>query len=161
MIPCPAPARSRLVRCVLWPLRLVHHIWTSAVVDERAVRFNLRLLTALTALFSLPDIAQGSITAAQASWPGARAYGVYVLVLGLLELAGALLLARRLGTGCWLIGIAAVGFYGEVILGLSGFERGLLALLIFAACIPAEAWVLWFLTHARVRAHVRAWRNAR
>jgi hypothetical protein len=25
---------------------------------------------------------------------------------------------------------------------------------LFAVCVPAEAWVLWFLSHPRVRAHL-------
>jgi hypothetical protein len=36
----------------------VRDIWVSAVADETAVRFNLRLLATLTALFSLPDLVQ-------------------------------------------------------------------------------------------------------
>jgi len=135
----------------VWPLLVAWHIWTSAVVDEAAIRFNLRLLATLTAVFSLPDLAQGFLTFSHSSG-GARVYGAYVLALGLLEVAGALLLARHVSTGRRLIVAAAAGFYLEDALGLAGYERTLLAAGVFAVCAPAEAWVLWFLCDPDVRA---------
>lgn len=144
------------VHPLLWPFLLARGMWMSAVVDERAIRFNLRLLAALTAVFSLPDSAQGVLTLRDHLAGGDHYYGVYVLLLGVVELSGALLLARRptMAAGRLLILAAAAGFYPEVILGLGFFERGLLPAAIFAVCIPAEAWVLWFLLHPRTRAHV-------
>lgn len=154
----PAATRDRLSSTPrpLWPLLLVRDIWVSAVVDEEAVRFNLRLLWTLTAVFSLPDLAQGLLLGLHAPPGGARLYGLYVLVLGALELGGATLLAARRALGRRLIMAAAAGFYVEAVLGLAHFERTLLAAAVFAACIPAEAWVLWFLTHPHVRAYVAA-----
>jgi hypothetical protein len=95
------PARAG--RGLPWPLRLIVTTWTSAVAGEAAVRFNLRLLTVLTAVFSVPDIAQGALTVAGAASSGGRLYGAYVLALGLLELGGALLLAVRRPRGRLLI----------------------------------------------------------
>jgi hypothetical protein len=141
-------------RGALWPLLLVRNIWVSAVADETAVRFNLRLLATLTALFSVPDLAQGLGVLAHTTTAGAQAYGAYVAVLGTLELAGAVLLARRCALGRRLIMAAAAGFYLEMALGLAGYERSVLAVVLFAVCVPAEAWVLWFLSHPRVRAHI-------
>jgi hypothetical protein len=143
-------------RGALWPLLLVQDMWMSAVADETAVRFNLRLLTTLTALFSLPDLAQGLGLLAHTTTAGAQAYGAYVAVLGTLELGGAVLLARRCALGRRLIMAAAAGFYLEMTLGLAGYERSVLAVVLFAVCVPAEAWVLWFLSHPCVRAHLGA-----
>ena len=142
-------------RCgALWPLCLVQTIWVSAVADETAVRVNLRLLTTLTALFRVPELAQGLGLLAHTTTAGAQAYGAYVAVLGTLELGGAVLLARRCALGRRLIMAAAAGFYLEMALGLAGYERSVLAVVLFAVCVPAEAWVLWFLAHPRVRAHI-------
>ena len=138
-------------RGALWPLVRARAIWVSAVADEAAVRFNLRLLATLTALFSLPDLGQGLAVLTHATTAGAYAYGAYVAVLGSLELVGAVLLARRSLTGRRLLLAAAAGFYLEMALGLAGYERSVLAAAIFAVCVPAEAWVLWFLSHPRVR----------
>lgn len=143
---------------VLRPLALVRRIWTHAVADDGTVRFNVRLLTALTAVFSLPGIAQGIVTMARAPTGLVRGYGAYILALGLLELAGALLLTRHAPGGRRLIMVAAAGFYVEAALGLAGLERDLLAVVIVGVCAPAEAWVLWFLCHPRVRAYVATWR---
>lgn len=148
---CPIHPRAR-------PLRWAYRIWVSAVSDERSVRFNLRLLAILTGVFSVPDLVQGLLVSMHTSGSGARIYGLYVLMLGLLELTGAVLLVRRSRGGRILIAAAAVGFYLEAALGLAAFERSLVAALVFAVCAPAEAWVLWFLAHPRVRAHVQAWR---
>ena len=137
-----------------WPLLLVRDIWMSAVADETAVRVNLRLLATLTALFSLPDLVQGLGVLAHATTAGAHAYGAYVVALGTAELAGAGLLARRCALGRRLIMAAAAGFYLEMALGLAAYERSVLAVVLFAVCVPAEAWVLWFLSHPRVRAHI-------
>ncbi len=153
------PAYRRGARCALWPLAAARRMWTHAVVDEQSIRFNLRLLTVLTAVFSLPGIAQGALAVAHAPTGVARGYGAYILALGLLEFAGALLLARRVPAGRRLIVAAAAGFYPEAALGLAGLERGPLALAIFIMCAPAEAWVLWFLCHPRVRAHIATWRH--
>jgi hypothetical protein len=84
---------------------------------------------------------------------GAHAYGAYVAVLRTVELAGAGLLARRSALGRRLI-MAAAGFYLEMALRLAGYERSELAMGLFAVCVPAEGWVLWFLSHRRVRAHI-------
>jgi hypothetical protein len=143
-------------RQVLWPLLWAHHVWTSAVVDDGAVRFNLRLLATLTAVFSAPDVVQGLGSVAHASSAGARYYGAYVLALATLELLGAGLLALRRRAGRWCIFVAAAGFFVEAALGLSGFERGVLAAAFFVACVPAEVWVIWFLSHPRVRAYLDA-----
>src|ERR671937_2584439 len=97
-------------RGALWPLERARAIWVSAVADEVAVRFNLRLLATLTALFSLPDLGQGLAVLAHATTAGAHAYGAYVAALGSLELVGAVLLARRSPTGRRLIMAAAAGF---------------------------------------------------
>jgi hypothetical protein len=140
-------------RGVLWLLVLVREIWMSAVTDEAAVRVNLRLLATLTALFSLPDLWQGLGVLRHAT-AGAHAYGAYVAALGGLELVGAVLLARRSALGRRLIMAAAAGFYVEMALGLAGYERSVPAVVLFAVCVPAEAWVLWFLSHPRVRAHL-------
>lgn len=143
-------------RRALWPFVLARQIWTSAVVDDGAVRFNLRLLAALTAVFSAPDVVQGLLTLLHAPSGGGRLYGAYVLILAALELAGAGLLALRRRAGRWCILAAAAGFYVEAVLGLAGFERGLLATAVFVACAPAEAWVIWFLSHPRVRSYLDA-----
>ena len=142
-------------RIALWPLVRARAIWVSAVADEAAVHFNLRLLATLTALFSLPDLGQGLAVLAHATTAGAHAYGAYVATLGGLELVGAVLLARRSPTGRRLIMAAAAGFYLEMALGLASYERSVLAAAIFAVCVPAEAWVLWFLAHPRVRASMQ------
>ena len=147
--------RSMGRRQVLWPLRWAHHAWTSAVVDDGAVRFNLRLLATLTAVFSAPDIVQGLSSVTHASSTGARFYGAYVLTLAALELLGAGLLALRRRAGRWCILAAAGGFFIEAAMGLSGFERGLLAAAFFVACMPAEVWVIWFLSHPRVRSYLQ------
>ena len=140
-------------------LLLARGIWLGAVADTASIRFNLRLLTVLTALFSLPEIAQGLTQASQGS-PAGRAFGGYVLLLGSLELLGAGLLALRRPAGCRLIGAAACGFYPEAVLGVASFERAPLAVAIYVVCVPAEAWVLWFVTHRRVHAYMRAqWRR--
>ncbi len=47
----------------------------------------------------------------------------------------------------------AAGFYLEAVLGLAVFECGVLAAAVFA-----EAWVLWFLSHHRVRDYRDTWR---
>lgn len=151
---------SRGVTRLPWPLSIVARIWGNAVVDEHAVRFNLRLLTVLTAVFGLPDLVQGLMTAAGATSAGMRFFGAYVLTLGLLELGGAALLASRRDSGRRLIVAAAAGFYLEAVMGLAGFERGPIAMGLFALGAPADAWVIWFLSHARVRAYLarrRGW----
>ncbi len=153
-----APAYRRAARRALWPLLAAGRIWTHAVADEQAIRFNLRLLAALTAVFSLPDLAQGALALAHAPAVAARAFGAYMLALALLELAGAALLAWRVPVGRRLIVAAALGFYPEAALGLAGFDRAPLAIAIFAACAPAEAWVIWFLCHPRVRGYLATWR---
>ncbi len=150
----PVQLQPRATWPALWPFVLIWRIWTSAVADDRAVRFNLRLLAALTAVCSAPDIVQGLFALLHAASAGGRLYAVYVLVLALFELAGAALLACRRRAGRWCILGAAAGFYVEAVLGLAGFERGLIAIAIFAACAPAEAWVIWFLSHPRVRCHL-------
>lgn len=150
--PCRPPLRGP--RRLLWPLYVVCRIWTSAVIDEAAIRFNLYLLATLTAVFSVPDLVQGAVGIAQGAPEGSRLYAAYVLALGLCEVCGALLLARRSAGGRVLILIAACGFYVEAALGLSGYERSVLALAIFSVSAPAEAWVIWFLSHPRVRAQV-------
>ncbi len=148
------PAYRRGARRALWPLFATRRLWTHAVADERSIRFNVRLLTVLTAVFSLPGIAQGVLAVAHAPTGVARGYGAYILALGLAELAGALLLARRVPMGRHLIVAAALGFYPEAALGLAGLERAPLAIAVFAVCAPAEAWVLWFLCHPRVRGYL-------
>ena len=156
------PAYRRGARRALWPLVATRGMWTHAVADERSICFNVRLLTVLTAAFSLPGIAQGVLAVARAPTGVARGYGAYVLTLGLLELAGALLLARHAPGGRLLIVGAAAGFYPEAALGLAGAERGPLAIALFVVCAPAEAWVLWFLCHPRVRDYLaRSRRGAR
>jgi hypothetical protein len=152
----PASVRAQLSGAsrLLWPVLVVRSIWTGAVADEAAVRFNLRLLWTLTALFSLPDLAQGVAMATQAPSIGARDYSLYVVLLATFELGGAVLLATRRVLGRTFIMTAAAGFYLEAALGLAGFERGLLAAAVFAVCTPAEAWVLWFLSHPRVRHYI-------
>jgi UDP-N-acetylglucosamine:LPS N-acetylglucosamine transferase len=168
----PASARAELSGAprLLWAVLLIRAIWTSAVADEEAVRFNLRLLWILTALFSVPDLVQGLGMVLHAPASGTGAYGLYVCALAALELGGALLLAARHVLGRTLIMVAAAGFYLEAALGLAGLERGLLATAVFVACAPAEAWVLWFLRHQRVRDYacthlrsgvsLRGWRRA-
>ncbi len=153
----PASSRVGLSRAprLLRPVLLVRAIWTSAVADEESVRFNLRLLWTLTALFGVPDLLQGLGMALHAPAIAIRAYGLYVCALAVLELGGALLLAARHALGRTFIMSAATGFYLEAALGLAGLERGLLAAAVFAVCVPAEAWVLWFLRHPRVRDYVR------
>jgi hypothetical protein len=141
-------------RDALWLLVRARAIWVSAVADEAAVHVNLRLLATLTALFSLPDLGQGLVVLAHAATAGAHAYGAYVAALGTMELVGAVLLARRSALGRRLIMAAAAGFYVEMALGLAGYERSVPAVVLFAVCVPAEAWVLWFLSHPRVRAHL-------
>jgi hypothetical protein len=143
-----------------WPVVLVRDRWASAVADDLSVRFNLRLLAALTALLSTPDLFYGLTGVFRHSGP-ARLYAGYVLTLGLLELSGGLLLLlggrgprRRLGARAILV--AAVGFYLEAALGIAVFEPGLLSLAVFAVCVPAEAWVIWFLVHPRTRSVMRA-----
>lgn len=113
----------------------------------------------LTALFSLPDLGQGLAFLSGAPDIGERCYGAYVVMLGVLELVGAVLLARRSPVGRRLIIVAAVGFYPEAALGLGIYERGLIAVVLFVAGVPANAWVLWFLRHRRVRAHVAGWHD--
>ncbi len=152
------PAYRRGARRALWPLVAARRMWTHAVTDEQSIRVNVRLLTVLTAVFSLPGIVQGILAVAHAPTDVARGYGAYVLALGLLDLAGALLLARRVPTGRRLIVAAALGFYPEAALGLAGLERAPLAIAVFVACAPAEAWVLWFLCHPRVRDYLATWR---
>jgi enterochelin esterase-like enzyme len=147
------------MRWIWWPFCLARRIWLHAVADDGAVRFNLRLLAILTALFSLPDLGQGFVLLSDASGDGPSYYGAYVAVLGLLELSGALLLAWRSPLGRRLIIVAAAGFYPEAALGLGFYERSLTTAVLFAAGVPANAWVLWFLTHRRVRAHVATWRQ--
>jgi hypothetical protein len=149
-----SPVQLRGLRRALWPVVRVRQIWTSAVADEDAVRFNLRLLIILTAIFSLPDLAQGLWILLVAPAVGARGFGAYIAALGALELGGAVLLARRSAAGRRLVMLAAAGFYLEAALGLAGFERSLLAAAVFAACAPANAWVIWFLSHGHVRAYI-------
>ena len=139
-----------------WPFEVVRQIWTSAVADEDAIRFNLRLLATLTALFSLPDVVQGVVDVAGTVSIGLRFYGSYVLALAAVEMAGAALLACRRRAGRWFILAAACGFYLEAGLGLAHFEKGLLAATVFAVCVPAEAWVIWFMTHPYVKAYLRS-----
>ncbi len=153
------PAYRHGARRALWPLVAAGRMWTHAVADERSIRFNVRLLTVLTAVFSVPDLAQGALALAHAPSVAARAFGAYMLTLALLEVAGATLLARRVPAGRHLIMIAAAGFYPEAALGLAGFDRAPLVVAIFVACAPAEAWVLWFLCHPRVRAYLATWRT--
>jgi len=153
-----APAYRRGARRALWPLVVARRMWTHAVANERSIRFIVRLLTVLTAVFSLPGIAQGALAVAHAPTGVACGYGAYTLALGLLELAGALLLARHAPDGRRLIVAAALGFYPEAALGLAGLERAPLAVAVFVACAPAEAWVLWFLCHPRVRGYLATWR---
>jgi hypothetical protein len=64
------------------------------------------------------------------------------------------LLARRSAAGRRLVMLTAAGFYLEGALGLAGFEHGLLAAAVFAVCAPANAWVIWFLSHGHVRAYI-------
>ena len=144
---------KRLILCV--PL-MIGRIWTSAVADQRAVRFNLRLLITLTALFSVPEIVQG-LTQYGHSTGGGRWFGGYVALLGAAELIGALALACHRPIGCWLIVGAAAGFYLEAALGLAGLNRTVMTAVIYAGCVPAEAWVIWFLTHERVQEHLASW----
>jgi hypothetical protein len=148
------PVYRRGARGVLWPLVTARRMWTHAVADERSIRFNVRLLTVLTAVFSLPGITQGVLVVAHAPTGVARGYGAYILSLGLFELSGSLLLARRVPAGRYLIVAAALGFYPEAVLGLAGLERAPLAVAVFMVCAPAEAWVLWFLRHSRVRGYL-------
>ncbi len=155
------PAYRHGARRALWPLVAAGRMWTHAVADERSIRFNVRLLTVLTAVFSVPDLAQGALALAHAPSVAARAFGAYMLTLALLEVAGATLLARRVPAGRHLIVAAALGFYPQAALGLAGFDRAPLAVAIFVACAPAEAWVLWFLCHPRVRTYLATWRTDR
>jgi len=155
------PTYRRGARRALWPLTTTRKMWTHAVADERSIRFNVWLLTVLTAVFSLPGIARGVLAVAYAPTSVARGYDVYILALSLLELAGALLLARRVPTGRWLIVAAALGFYPEAALGLTGLARSPLTIAVFVACAPAEAWVLWFLCHPRVRDYLATWHGHR
>ncbi len=153
----PSATRARLADAPrpLWPFLLARDIWTSAVAGDEAVCFNLRLLWILTAVFSLPDLGQGLLLL-HAAHGASRLYCLYVIGLALLELGGAILLGAHRALGRRLIMLAAAGFYLEAVLGLAGFERSLLSFAVFAACVPAEAWVLWFLMHPRVRAYVAA-----
>lgn len=153
----PVPVRPAGVRAVLWPLLLARHVWTGAVADDAAIRFNMHLLTVLTAVFSLPSLAQGLLLWAHATG-GSGFYGAYVAGLAGLELSGAMALAGRHPAGRWPIMAAAGGFYLEAALGLAVFERGVFAVAVFIICAPAEAWVLWFLSHHRVRAYLDTWR---
>ena len=145
---------------VAWPAILVRDRWTSAVSSDASVRFNLRLLAVLTALLSSPDLLYGVTGVSRHSGP-ARLYAGFVLALGLFELSGGLFLLlgpwaveRRLGRV--LILVAAIAFYLEAAFGIGVFEPGLLSLVIFAVCVPAEAWVIWFLVHPRTRSVMRS-----
>ena len=152
-VPSTTRARRAEAPPPLWPFLLARDVWTSAVVDDEAVRANLRLLWILTALLSLPDLGQGLLLL-HAAHGTSRLYALYVSGLALLELGGAVLVGARRTLGRQLILLAAAGFYLEAALGLAGCERSLLSLAMFAACVPADAWVLWFLLHPRVRAYV-------
>jgi len=143
---------------ILFVPLMIGRIWTNAVADQRAVRFNLRLLITLTVLCSVPEIVHGLALYGQ-STAGGRWFWGYVALLGGVELVGALALASRRVVGGWLIVGAAVGFYLEAALGLAGFDRTVVTAVIYAVCIPAEAWVIWFLTHKRVQEHLAGWRR--
>lgn len=147
--------KERAAHPIAWPAFLVRTRWLSAIEDELAVQFNLRLVAILTMITSAPDLILGSL--AIVSHQGElRYYGCLVLCLGLLEVTGGALLLRW-KIGALVIIAAELGFYLEAALGLWRYQRDPLSVTIFIVDMPIEAWVIWFLSHRKTWQVLNRW----
>lgn len=132
--------------------------WRHGLLPGELAR-NLTLMWAITVACTVPEL-RGAVGAL--GRPGVpHAYALFAVGLALIDLGGALALARRLQAGRASIALGALGFFVKAAWGLGGgFDAGAITWVIDLVLVPVEVWVIWFLLQPEVGGYLRARRSS-
>ncbi len=124
--------------------------WRSGLTPHELAK-NLRLMWIITFVLSVPEL-KASVALLPAHSVAAP-YALTATLLAVVNIAGALLLARRQALGRLLLQLGAAGFFVKASWAFAQrYDGGMISVMIALVLAPIEVWVFWFLAQREVSA---------